>query len=185
MSARRSSVARVWAESLLAVAEEKGVFASVHEALAEVAGLFQDATIRGFFETSAVGTREKRRAIEAAFSMERGAPEIFTNFLRLLADRGRLRILPAIAEEWRRVQDDRAGRVRVPIQSAVPLDPPTIERMRDVLARSLKKEIEVEPRVEPSLLGGMVLSVGDLQIDGSIRTRLKRVRARLMEKKPT
>jgi len=86
--------------------------------------------------------------------------------------------VPGIAKSLRQMVDDVAGRVRVRLASAAPLDEATEVRIRSALGRATGKTVIVEKTVDASLLGGVVAQVGDLVYDGSLRGELRNLRAR-------
>jgi F-type H+-transporting ATPase subunit delta len=98
----------------------------------------------------------------------------------LLLERGRIRALPAIARAYRELGDQHAGRVRATVTSAQPLAAADLERVRQSLEQRTHKKVMVESQVDPSLIGGLVARVGDLVLDGSVRTQLASLREKLL-----
>jgi F-type H+-transporting ATPase subunit delta len=103
------------------------------------------------------------------------------NLFRLLRRKGRLALGPSIASYFREMWDDVRGVERAVVRTAVPLDDVTRDRMREQLAQRTGKTIELEAEVDPSILGGAVIRIGDRLIDGSTRTRLRGLRERLQQ----
>jgi F-type H+-transporting ATPase subunit delta len=89
-------------------------------------------------------------------------------------------LLPAIARAYRDMTDAHVGRVRADVTSAEELAPATLDRVRRSLEQRTGKKVLVTPRVDPTLIGGVVARVGDLVLDGSVRTQLEDLRARLV-----
>ena len=94
------------------------------------------------------------------------------NFVRLLADNGRLALLPAIASAFRSLYAARRGEVAVELRCARPLDGADAEMLRERLGKRFRGEVQLSVSADPALLGGAVLRVGDRVIDGSLRGRL-------------
>jgi len=97
------------------------------------------------------------------------------NFLRVLADNRRLRILPDIARLFQAMKDDAEGTVDVTVTSAAPMQDAEREQIATALGRRFGRRVRVHTEVDPALIGGAVVRAGDLVIDGSIRSRLERM----------
>ncbi len=110
------------------------------------------------------------------------ASELFTNFLRVLARHDRLDLLPLIAAQAAIEYEKRSGKKRVQIISAQPLSEATIEKIRERLAGAMAAQPVVESAVDPKILGGLRIRVGDTVYDGSLRARLKQLGHRVRER---
>jgi F-type H+-transporting ATPase subunit delta len=175
-------VARIYAEALLNAAEKRGEGQAV---LDQVDSLVRDVLtanphVETFFASPAVPTRVKAAAIDATFGPR--SSELFTSFLRVLNDHGRLELLRTINVALRELFDRRAGRMPVQVRSASPLPDDQRERLRQELRAGFHREPILQEQVDPDLLGGLVVRVGDWQYDGSVRTRLRAIRNYLSER---
>jgi F-type H+-transporting ATPase subunit delta len=131
--------------------------------------------------TSEVTGREDKLALIERVVASRATP-IFTNFLRVLARHDRLNLLPLIlGESWLEFER-RSGKRRVTVRSATPLSEAQLSRIKSKISESLAEEPILLPVVDESLIGGLVIQVGDTVHDGSVRTRLKNLGNRLKEK---
>ena len=131
--------------------------------------------------TSEVASRDDKLAIIERVVAPR-ASQLFTNFLRVVARHERLDLLPLIlADAWQE-HERRAGKRRVTVRSATPLSDSQINRIQERLAATLSAEPILIPEVDESLIGGLVIQVGDTVHDGSLRTRIKNLSHRLKEK---
>jgi F-type H+-transporting ATPase subunit delta len=175
------AIARTYADSLLdaaaatgadSVLEELGSF--VDDVLLKVPGL------RDVFDSLVISRDEKIRLIDQVIAPR--ASEMVTNFLRVVARHGRLDLLPAILREARVRHEIRQGRRRVQVTSARPLDSKAESRIHSRLAESLPFEPILETRVDPSLIGGIVIRVGDTVYDSSLAMRIKQLRERLKQR---
>lgn len=179
---RPSIVARNYAETLLALAERNGGDATVEAfgAAAEevAAALSGDARVRAFLETPRVGVQQKQQVLRAAF--EGRVPELFLRFLLVVAEKRRQGILPQIAAAYRDLVDARMGRVRVDVRIAHEPDAALRDEVRASLERRLGRAVLPTFTVDPELLGGLVVRVGDEVMDGSLRTRARDLRRRLL-----
>jgi F-type H+-transporting ATPase subunit delta len=175
-------VARVYAEALLNAAEKRGQADAVLEALDSlVKDLFwADPNLEAFFSSGAIGRDRKAGVIRSVFGPRAG--ELFTNFLLVLNEHDRLDLLRPILEAARELRDQRAHRVRVYVKSAAPLDDGQRDRLREQLRTNLHREPLLETQVDPDLLGGVVVRVGDWVYDGSVRTQLETIRNQLIER---
>jgi len=90
----------------------------------------------------------------------------------VLVDRNRLGILPDIARLFRDMADEKAGRVRGMVVSAVPLEPQSIRQLESTLSRVVQKQVVLETRVDHEVLGGVSTQVGSVVFDGTLRTQL-------------
>jgi F-type H+-transporting ATPase subunit delta len=123
---------------------------------------------------------QRKAAVEEVLK-HLGMSEIVRHFCALLLDRHRMDSFFAVRDELERLVNEAAGRVEAEIVSAKPLPPEQLERLRGVLAARTRREVQVQVRVDPAILGGVVAKVGDLVFDGSIRTQLAQMRANLMK----
>ncbi len=102
------------------------------------------------------------------------------NLVQLMLRRGRIEDLPRVAAEFRRLDDDRQGITNAVATSATELTPDEVRALTARLEQSTGGSIALDVEVDPSLLGGLVVRVGDRLIDGSVRGRLERLRNQLI-----
>jgi len=175
-------LSRVYGEAILSAAAKAGAVREVVGELGEVAGVF--AAAPGSL-ARLIGSGRSTEEVDAILTrtFEGKTHPLVTNLLRVLNSKGRLGLIPALAERVTRDSDRLLGRVRVLVSSAKALTPDQI----DTLTKSLKARLGLEPvlqtSVDPSLIGGLVIRVGDLQFDSSIRSRLEQLRKNLLEGK--
>jgi len=173
-------LARVYAESMYAAAAPQNQQDEMLDQLRELVEqlLPSDPGLREMFDSLAVPRLEKAKLIDQMFGGK--ASGLFLNFLHLLNDHDRLGLLTSIYIEARADQDERAGRVRVYVRSAVELSDDQRERLRQRLTDWLKKTPVLVEAVDPDLLGGMRVLVGDELFDLSVRTQLQNIRTQLL-----
>jgi F-type H+-transporting ATPase subunit delta len=179
--AARNRLARVYAEALMAAAEDAGQVDDVGGELeAVVRGVLDaDPGVEAFLASPAVGRQAKTEALGRAFG-DRASP-LVRNLLGVLNKNGRLGLVRTVAAAYRDLLDQRAGRVRVRVATAVPLTDEQRDRLTNALAARLDKTPVLSATVDPELLGGLVVRVGDQVFDTSVRTRLETLRAQLLE----
>lgn len=180
---RAEIIARNYAETLLALAERHGGAAGLEEfgqAADALASLLRaDPRLRQFLETPRVSPAEKKAALQRALAGR--APEMFVRFVMVLADKRRQALLPEIAQAYRDLVDERMGRVRVHVTISHEPDAALQAEIGNTLADRLGKTVIPTFTVDPELLGGMVVRVGDQILDGSVRTRAAQLRRRLLD----
>ncbi len=175
-------VARVYAEALLNAAQKHQ---QAQEILDDLEALVRDVFARdphfeAFLASRAIGREVKAEVLRKSFGGK--SSDIFVNFLIVLNNHDRLDLLRPIVTAYRELLDERAKRIRVQVRSAVPLGDDQQERLRDQLQQTFHQEPILETEVDPDLLGGMVVRVGDWLYDASIRTRLANLRNDLIER---
>ncbi len=164
-------VARPYAEALIEIGAEKGLLDTFREDLDTIAEIMAgDSEIKVFFESPRIDRQRKRRVIETAFGPE--MHENVVSMLVMLVEKGRQIALPEIITTYAKLHDLKAGRVEVMLFTARPLEALAASTMASRLTGILKKEIRIHEEVDPSLLGGVVLHVGDTVVDGSLKRRL-------------
>ena len=179
---RAGIVARNYADTLLTLAQRQGGGApeAFGRALEEVAAVLRDEPrVRAFLESPSVDTDKKKQALSASF---RGrVPETFLRFLLVVTDKGRERLFLQIAQAYQEMLDRMLGRVRAEVVLAEPADAATQLQIQSALERRLGKTVIPAFRVDPDIVGGIIIRVEDQIIDGSVRTRLADLRRRLLD----
>lgn len=175
------SLARVYAVALLDATPEADKSVLLEEAQSFVSEVLDPhSAFERLLCTPATLLEAKLQLIESVVA-PRSSP-LFANFLRILARRNRLDVVRAVVDHLVREQEIRSGKVRVQVQSAVPLSETTRLAVVQQLSQSLSAEPILEESVDPGLLGGLVIRLGDTVYDGSVRIRLKQLRAKLRER---
>ncbi|MGH7058582.1 MAG: F0F1 ATP synthase subunit delta [Acetobacteraceae bacterium] len=138
--------------------------------LAELATL---APVHDLFSSPAVGRARRAEVLGEIAGV--AVPAGGENFLRLMAENGRLGVLPAVAAEFRRLEEAAEAVAEVTIETAVALDRATSDRLVAGLGKRLGRRLDAHFRVTPALIGGVVVRIGDEVIDASLATRLSRL----------
>jgi F-type H+-transporting ATPase subunit delta len=177
---RQARIARVYVESLLPVAIRAGQAEDLGDELDSLVRdvLGQHSNVAAFFTSPAITRRAREPILEA--SLKDTVSPLLRKFVGVLNQNNRLDLLPAIASAYREALDERAGRVRVWVRSAAPLGDSERDDLRRTLAQSLGKEPILAIRVDPELLGGLLIQVGDRVYDSSVRSRLDALRTQLL-----
>ncbi len=165
-----SVVAQRYASGVFAVARQRGVEEEVEAQLGMVSGLYKDRDLRRFLMSPKVRVEEKMRILRRG--LEEAVNPLVLNLLSLLLERKRVDYLPEISSTFTDLLEESKGIARAELRTAVPLDGETENRLREVLEGITGKKILLEKRVDKSLIGGVVVRMGDKLLDSSIRTRL-------------
>lgn len=141
----------------------------------------QHAELARAFYSPAVPTPRKRALMAELLTRIGPLSAVLVKLLLLLAERDRLVLLPDLVEAYRQRVLDHRRVVRAEVTSAVPLPPDRARALADSLARATGREVRLESRVDPSLMGGVVTRIGSLVFDGSVVRQLERMKERLAE----
>jgi len=174
------SVARRYARALIAVATEAGEADAALAALSTLAHAVESSAELADLFTNPGYTRTQRwSVVEGLLGAVPEKSTVLNNTLRLMNDRDRLMHLPRLARMFRDMADERAGRVRGKVVSAVALSAESMAQLADVLQRAVQKNVLLESRVETRVLGGASAQVGSLVFDGTLRSQLEAMRRQL------
>jgi F-type H+-transporting ATPase subunit delta len=175
-------VARIYAEALLGAADKRQQMQEVLEQLEELVRevLARDSAFSLFLASAVVSREHKREALRRAFQGK--VNDVLYHFLLVLNDHYRLGIIRETAVLMRDIFERRAGRMHVEVKSAIALDDEQREHLRRELRDKFHREPILSVRVDPELLGGLVVRVDDWVFDDSVRARLERIRNQLIEK---
>jgi F-type H+-transporting ATPase subunit delta len=172
-------IARVYSEALFEVARKNGKLDAIRDQLGQFAdALDENRDLAVFFFSPYFSSTEKREGIKRAVS---GAEPELVNFLELLAEKHRMPVIFRIRRQLDRLWGEENRQLEVSLTSAVELDPKVIKQVRDEIAKQTDREVELESRVDQDILGGLVLRVGNMVLDASIRSRLERLRKEIAQ----
>jgi F-type H+-transporting ATPase subunit delta len=179
MAVRGSAASQRYAKALFGLARDEGrvdpvrgeldLLVATMEAVPEL----RDVLVRPLHPAA------ERRAALTAVGGRLGLSTLLRHFCLFLIDQRRTRDLAAIRDEYVRLAEEAAGRVRGEVVAAAPLEDAQLDRLRTALTQRLGRTVALDVRVDPQLLGGVVARVGDLVFDGSLRTQLDQLRANL------
>jgi F-type H+-transporting ATPase subunit delta len=167
-------IARVYARSLFEVATEHDKLDVVREQVGQFAdALSESPELQTFLFSPYFSTEEKKDGLAKAVT---DADEIVANFLALLLEKHRMPVIFRIRREYDRLWEEANRLLPVQITSAVELDPSVAERIGDEIGRQTGRTVELTSSVDPDVIGGIVVRVGNSILDASIRTRLENLR---------
>jgi F-type H+-transporting ATPase subunit delta len=167
-------IAQVYARSLFEVASEQGTLDLVKQQLDEfAAALHEHRELAVFFFSPYFSAQEKKDGLHRAVE---GADPIVLNFLEALIERHRMPVIYRIRADFEALYEKTNKLLPVTVTSAIELDAATIESLGKRIGEQTGNEIELSSKVDPEILGGIVLRVGNFIMDASIRTRLEQLR---------
>lgn len=170
----KRSIARRYAQALLELTEgDPGIVA---DRLQEFDGVLQANPVLKEVLISPAFRLEERKKVFDQLIKKLGWTRPLDRFLWYLVEHRRMAWLGVIAECFIAMVDQREGRIRVQVTSARPLDKKTSAELKKALTEGLKGEVVLEPTVDESLLAGISVRVGDLVIDGSLKTQMEKLR---------
>jgi F-type H+-transporting ATPase subunit delta len=175
------SIARRYAKALFDLAVEQGKVEAWAQSLATLKEAVDESPELRDVLVNPIYTRDQRRAIGGKIAAALRLDPEPANLLYLMGDRNRLAYLDAVVDVFRDLADQKLGRLRARIVSAVPLETPNAQAIADKLARATRAQVILDRTVDPTLLGGVVAQVGSLTYDGSVRSQLEELRRALKQ----
>lgn len=173
------TLARVYAGAMLQLAESRGEADALCEELLELGKYLDDhPEVVEFFGSPMVDGDDRAKMIEK--TLRGRASDLLTDALQVINRKDRMGLLGEVINQYRLAHKKLRGHVDVFVHSAVPLDEGQRGEIRKVAKRFSDKEPELVESVDPEILGGLVLQIGDLKFDGSIAARLRRLSENLV-----
>jgi F-type H+-transporting ATPase subunit delta len=167
-------LAQVYARSLFEVGREQGKLDLLREQLDQFAdAVDQNRELQMFFFSPYFSTKEKQEGLD---SLLQGADENLVNFLNLLIENHRMPVIFRIRQEYERLWEQENRMLPVQITSAIALDQAMTENLGRTIGERAGRRVTLEARVDPEILGGIVVRVGNSILDASIRNRLEQLR---------
>jgi F-type H+-transporting ATPase subunit delta len=174
-------VAAIYAKALVGAAEKSGTLDSVVAELASVASVLAAyPEFESVLGSALVTHEEKVQVLERTFG-KKVSPQVL-DFLKVLSHRGRLEVTRAVNAQVQQLYDEKRGRVRVEVLTAKPLDDGQSRTLEASLRRILGGDPQMRPSVDPAIIGGVVLRVGDTVYDGSVARQLDQVREQMINR---
>jgi F-type H+-transporting ATPase subunit delta len=165
-------IARRYAKALLSIGREDGQAETYKEELAGFAKLLEEHKELGLAISNPLYSAEGRKKVLQAVVERFGPSKVMASFLFLLFDKGRIQYVKDISTFYEKLTDELANIVRADLVSAVELPEESVEKIRAALSKKTGKDVVMETTVDPALIGGVVTKIGDLVLDGSVKTQL-------------
>jgi len=165
-------IAKRYAKALLAIGRQDGSHETYGRELKEVAELLgQSPELEAVLANPAFDLNSRTQVLTTLLAKLKIGPMV-KNFCRLLLDRGRMAHLRAISDLYARLLDEAQGITRAAVTTAVALKDAEIDRLAEALGEASGRKVKIEVKEDPGLIGGVVARIGDLVLDGSVRTQL-------------
>ncbi len=178
---RADALARVYAQSLFELVEQQGGREKIEEISSEFDDLVELAreneSFREFLRSEILPAAQRAQSLRKMF--EGRASDPMLRFLLVLNAKERLSRIASIAAAFDELMEQRFGFVEVDVYTASPLDKPALDALADRIRRILNREPVLHAYVEPEMIGGIKLLIGDQLVDGSVAARLEAMRRRL------
>ena len=169
-----------YAKALFELALERKMLGKVREEMHAFTGLLsRDAALRNLLISTEHRRAAQRQAAEKAFADRFSA--VFFNFLLVLIDKRRQVLIDEIAAAFEALHDRHLRKVRALAITAVPMDAAALEHLRSTLSKSLDLDLELQNKIDPEILGGLVVQVEGKVLDGSVRQQLLQLRKRILD----
>jgi F-type H+-transporting ATPase subunit delta len=171
----QASLAGRYASALFGLARDERQIEAVGRSLDALASALVESPEFAALVASPLVSRDDAAKAFAALGPELGLDPITTNFLGVLARNGRKRELRPIIRAFKRIAADHRGEISAEIISAHPLKDDQVEALKAQLGKRARRDVTIDARVDPEVLGGIVIKLGSEMIDASIRTKLNRL----------
>ena len=178
MAARRDTAARRYAEAASEIAMRDGTVEVWRSELDMAGAVVEDPAVARILANPAITLESRDAMVDSAIGPIVSGPVL--NLVKLMLRRGRIEQLPQVAAEFRRLDNARKGIVPATATTATPLSQDEVRALVARLEQMTGARIELDLQIDPSVLGGLVVRVGDRMIDGSVRGRLERLRNQLV-----
>jgi F-type H+-transporting ATPase subunit delta len=183
--ADHSTIARPYARALFAVASSDGELGAWSDAVHAAAGVVSDPVARAYLARPALKARERAdfvaRVLEGTAVARTLGSTHGRNLLALLSENGWLAALPEIASQFDKLKSAAENKVAVRLHAASDVDERQVENITEALRKRLGRTVELEVDVNPDLVGGAIVRADDRVIDGSVKSRLERLAASLID----
>ncbi len=171
-----TGVAERYASALFDLAKEQNVHVPVEQELAKFQALMDEsADLRRLIQSPAFSARDQTNALTAVMA-KAAVGGLASNFVKVLAHNRRLFMLSDVIKNYRLIAARARGEVSASVTSAHPLTDAQMQALKDQLKANVGREVTIQSKVDPTLLGGLVVKVGSRMIDSSLRTKIEQLK---------
>jgi F-type H+-transporting ATPase subunit delta len=173
----QQQLGETYARALIGVGEKNNTTATLLDQFDAVVDVLRKLPrLSALLQSPRVSADEKKQVLDKAFGQQLDGKLL--NFLRIIIDRGRFNCLVAIQIAAHRIHDGISGRVQATLTTAEPVDDSVRQRVQDKLSGLFGKQVQLAAAINPEIIGGMVVRIGDTVYDASVRNRLNQLRTR-------
>lgn len=178
---KAGAAAQRYAKAVFSLGVDSGEFERIGQEIgAVVAAIETNDALRAILLSPQHDAAAKTGVVET-IAVKKGFTSTTKNFLLLLVDRGRLPLLPEMYRSYQKLSDEKAGRMNATVVTASQLTEPLIKEIASSLEKKTGKKVSLSSEVDPALIGGVVIKIGDIIYDGSIKTQLNKLRDNIMK----
>ena len=175
---RSNPAAIPYAQALIEIGQDEGLLGRIREELEAINALVDESRdFRLFFLSPSIDPQHKHKIVAELFGDRFCRPVM--GFLDVLFRKKREPLLDNILDQFMRFEDETENRIRVQVKSATAMPDDLLETLKNRITRTSGKTVMLETSVDSKLLGGAVIRVGDRLVDGSLRTRIRKLRKQL------
>ena len=174
-------LAKRYAKALLTLGREDGNYEQYGEELSQFVAMWNETPEFADAASNPLYARENRKVICSAVVDKMGLSPVFKSLLDLMLEKNRLSIIPDVHTFYQKLLDELSNISRAKVTSAIPLSEEAMESIKGSLEKATGGSVVIEAEVEPELIGGVVARVGDLVLDGSVRSQLARIKENLIK----
>ena len=178
-----SEIAKRYAQALFDIAAEENKYEEYYRELKQFSAVLKDNESLNEFFANPVFDRDEKKAVLEEILVKTAMTSITSNFLKLLVSKGRIGHIEEIKDCFEELMDGVLKKVRVLVKSAFPVNDDLKSSLRRKLEELTKKDVEMIIEEDRSLIGGIVVKIGDTLYDGSIKSQLNTIRELLREEK--
>jgi F-type H+-transporting ATPase subunit delta len=176
-----SDIAQRYSTALFEIAKEEENYEKYYEDLKRFSAVVQANPNLREVLFNPVFERDEKKAVVGEILQGIGMADLSANFLKLLVDKGRISILDEIVNAYQQLMDQVLNKARVSVKTAFPLSDDMAAQIKRTMENLTKKQVEMVIEQDPSLIGGIVVKVGDTLYDGSVKAQLNKIRELLGE----
>ncbi len=173
-------IANRYAEAIFQLSEDENITNEIYNELQEVVDLIKsNKELDNVLKSPLVSKSEKIQLIETLFNNK--INNNLKNFLKILAEKGRISSLKQIQETYKQLLNDKNNIIEGTVISAIPLSNKKVKELEEKLSKKYNKNVTLENKVEENILGGVLVRLGNIQIDGTVKTRLNNIKDQLSQ----
>ena len=174
-------LAKRYAKALLTLGREDGNYEKYGEELDQFVTLWEETPEFADAASNPLYAKENRQVICGAVVEKMGMSPVFKSLIDLMLEKNRLPIIPEVRSFYQKLLDEMVNLSRAKVTSATPLSEKAVESIKASLEKTTGSSIMIEVEVDPELIGGVVARVGDLVLDGSVRSQLTNIKETLIK----